>query len=67
MPHGRGILEVPKLELLIVNDTLRRIQESLDFIEGVKGDFTRERWTMKEKAIEYADENGTVLHGFGAV
>ena len=67
MPHGRGLLELPKLELLILNDTLRRIQESLDFIEGVRGDFIRGRWTFKEKALEYKDANGTVIHGFGDV
>jgi len=44
---------------------LGRIQESLEVIEGVRGEFTRRRWTHTDDSIYYTDANGQILHGFG--
>jgi len=65
MTHGT--LLVRDISLAQVNDALRRIQETLDAVEGIRGNFTRKRWTFKDDALQYADSNGTVLHGFGNV
>jgi len=65
MTHG--VLTMSQMELALLNDRLRRIQEALDGIEGIRGNFTRKRWTFKDDALQYADSNGTVLHGFGNV
>ena len=44
---------------------LGRIQDSIEVIEGVRGEFTRRRWTHTDNAIYYTDANGQILHGFG--
>jgi len=65
MTHG--ILTIPDLNLTQINDALKRIQDALDTIEGVRGTWTRGRWTFESNRIKYTDTNGTVLHGFGSL
>ena len=42
-----------------LNDVLRRIQEELDILTGLKGTI------LLYDSEHYKDENGQVLHGFG--
>ena len=65
MTHG--ILTIPDTSLTQLNDVLKRVQEALDTIEGVRGTWTRGRWNFASDGIKYTDTNGTVLHGFGNV
>lgn len=52
-------LTVTQLSLFEVNDSLRRIQEELDTLTGLRG-------TIKVYGSEhYHDDTGTVLHGWG--
>ena len=59
--------ELTKGDLIAINDLFRRIQESLDTIEGTRGNFTRGRWTHATDRISYSDTNDTRIHGFGNV
>lgn len=63
----RGNLQLTRFSEAQLNERLRQITESLDQIEGVKGNFVRQQWTHGDDFIKYADANGTVLHGWGNV
>ena len=66
---SHGVLTLTKMNLNELNDLFRRIQEALDGIEGIRGEFERGRWTFNADGItvEYRDSNGQLLHGFGDV
>lgn len=56
-----------KLELYELNELLRKIQDRLDAIEGVRGDYSNGRWTIANQYVKYADVDDEVLHAFGNV
>jgi len=66
---SHGILTITKIDETQIKDNLRRIQEALDEIEGIRGEFSRGRWTFNADGItiEYRDANDQLLHGFGDV
>lgn len=61
-----GTLVLTSYDWETLNVILRRIQDSLEVIEGTRGEFTRRRWTHTDTAIYYKDANGQILHGFGS-
>ena len=61
-----GPLTLSRQDWETLNIILRRIEDSLAVIEGVRGEFTRRRWTHTDNAIYYTDANGQILHGFGS-
>lgn len=51
---------VTRLNLDELNDAMRRLQDEMDRLAGLRGPITL------YDSVNYADENGQLLHGWGA-
>lgn len=60
-------LQVDQLDLEALNDVLRRIQDRLDKLEGLRGQIESLAVVNSNAGVSVTDENGTVIHGFGNV
>jgi len=61
-------LMIWEVNLAQINDVLRRIQDELDTIKGLRGDQSLYADKVYQSAtVKYKDANGEVLHGFGSV
>lgn len=57
--QSKQTFEITTLGLYELNDSLRRIQNELDSLVGLRGTI------MIYGSVHYVDTNGSVLHGWG--
>lgn len=60
-----GPLQVASNTVEELNIIFREIQDRIDSLKGLRGDFTVH--SVVTQSAKYTDTNGTVLHGFGNV
>lgn len=60
-----ALLQTHDNSLESINDNFRHIEEQLNQIMGINGDFAHGRWTMKDDRLFYTDTHGTIIHALG--
>ena len=64
---SRDNYQIDFLSIEAINTVLRRLQDRLDEIEGLRGEIQVYDVVNTNTGSKHTDENGTIIHGFGDI